>query len=88
MFVQEGLVVMEAPAEIVAQWDSAEAEAWRGHITGHSRKDYRDGTGGDKTRSTMQGAPHCCHAAARWRMCLTEASAPCCAQTWNRHETE
>ena len=28
MFVQEGLVVMEAPAEIVAQWDSAEAEAW------------------------------------------------------------
>ena len=52
-------------AEFVAQWDPAEAEAWRGHITGGSRKDYRDGESGDKTRFTMQGAPHCFHAAAR-----------------------
>ena len=97
VFVQESLIVVEVSAggglgrwrprrgrwsaEFVAQWDPAEAEAWRGHFTGHSRKDYRDGEGGNKTRFTMQGAPHCCHAAARWRMCLTEASAPCCAQT-------
>ena len=35
MFVQEGLVVMEATAEIVALWEWAVAEAWRGHFKGH-----------------------------------------------------